>query len=346
MCIGSMGFEIASTFKPGTTEWDFRTFGTGQGFMADCIIAGILISRNGVSWLNLDNGTFDFANGNLAFDGTNLQMIGKIINVLNGYGVELDRGGITFATNGEMVGGIRSSRFDDDTRINGMSIVNTKDGDFMDLGLTDSEDFTGNVSFSPIIRISKIIHELMGNFKGIQLLENTRVKNGKTLYFQCDDPVIMHELYNTVSNHIAIIGDKGVMLGYNADGTRINAIVIDDAPNAQGNQVFIQKPLSMENNTIKFVPDIFTGNTGYRYLHEGWVGSIEKTAKRISNLNVYYDSGWYAYSTGSQGAPSGYGVVLHLKWGESDFVQLAMDFANNMYQRAWVNGAWTSWKTR
>ena len=29
------------------------------------------MSRNGISWLNLDNGTFDFANGNLS-DGINL----------------------------------------------------------------------------------------------------------------------------------------------------------------------------------------------------------------------------------------------------------------------------------
>ncbi|WP_291648171.1 phage tail spike protein, partial [Clostridium sp.] len=105
MVLGTMGFEIASKFKPGTQEWDFRTFGTGQGFMADCIIAGILMSRNGVSWINLDNGTFDYANGNLSYDGLTMQIIGKIINVLNGYGVEMDQGGLMFATNGEVVGG-------------------------------------------------------------------------------------------------------------------------------------------------------------------------------------------------------------------------------------------------
>ena len=71
MVLGTMGFEIASTFKPGTTEWDFRTFGTGQGFMADCIIAGILMSRNGVSWINLDDGTFKFGE-RLEYNGTSL----------------------------------------------------------------------------------------------------------------------------------------------------------------------------------------------------------------------------------------------------------------------------------
>lgn len=51
MCIGTMGFEIASSFKPGTREWDFRTFGTGKGFIADHIIAGTMLAdriRGGV----------------------------------------------------------------------------------------------------------------------------------------------------------------------------------------------------------------------------------------------------------------------------------------------------------
>lgn len=71
MVLGTMGFEIASEFKPGTHDWDFRTFGTGQGFIADCIIAGTLMSRNGLSWINLDNGTFKFGE-RLVYNGTEL----------------------------------------------------------------------------------------------------------------------------------------------------------------------------------------------------------------------------------------------------------------------------------
>ena len=66
MCLGTMGFEIASSFKPGTKEWDFKTFGTGQGFYADYIVAGVLNANliktgiiralNGESWINLDTG--------------------------------------------------------------------------------------------------------------------------------------------------------------------------------------------------------------------------------------------------------------------------------------------------
>lgn len=348
MCLGTMGFEIASSFKPGTTEWNFRTFGTGQGFIADCIIAGTIMSRNGVSWLNLDNGTFDFANGNLAFDGINLTMIGKIINVLNGFGVEMDQGGITFATEGEVVGGIRSGRYEEEKNINGINIVNTSKGDFVSIGYMDKEDFSGSEQFFSTLRIAKIKHALMNNFKGIQLLDNTMVRQGFSISFQKDniEPENWSGIYQTVSNHIAIMGNNGVMLGYKNGSNTVPVLEISEVPNSEGNQVFIYKPLSMFGNTIKFASDIFTGNTTGRYFHEGWCGSIEKTCKRISNLNVFLDSGLYGFSSGSNGAPCDYGNLIHFKWGESDFTQVVFDFSNTMYQRSWVNGAWTNWKTR
>lgn len=248
---------------------------------ANLIKAGILKSFNGNSWLNMENGNFDFAKGNLSFDGKNLQMIGKLINILNGFGIEMNQGGLMFANEGEIVGGIRSSRFLSNTAINGFNLVSTRDGDYIDISFTDGENFEGSPDFVPIIRITKSKHELMGNFKGIQLLDDVRVSSDKDLFVE------------------------NVYRGTTAEGTKFG-----------------------------------------RYYNNTWCGSIEATAKRISNLNVFYDSGWYAYSNGANGAPSSYGIMLHFKWNTEDFIQIAFDFANTMYQRAWVNGAWTSWKTR
>ena len=83
MCLGTMGFEIASSFKPGTNEWDFRTFGTGKGFVADHIItgilnaalikAGILKSENEITWIDMEDGTFNFAD-KVKFDGANFDI--------------------------------------------------------------------------------------------------------------------------------------------------------------------------------------------------------------------------------------------------------------------------------
>lgn len=337
---GDFGTAIT---QDGQIVADFITVGI---LNAGLIKAGILRSFNGASWINMEDGTLDLANGGLSFDGINLQIIGKIINVLNGYGVEMDQGGLMFATNGEVVGGIRSSRYTDNLAINGLSIVNTRDGDYTDIGFTNSENFEGNTDFYPVLRISKIVNQLLGNFKGIQLLENTRLANMKTFYLESNDSKFPHEIYNTAGGLLALFGDNGTMLGYLSGAEKVKVLELAETVGEGGIQAMFYKNLSMAGNKILGVSDIFTGTTSHRYHHAGWCGSIEATAKRISNLNVYYESGWYAYSSGSQGAPSSYGVMLHLKWGETDFAQIAFDFANNMYQRAWVNGAWTSWKTR
>lgn len=45
MAIGTTGFQIASSMN-SSGEWIWSTFGTGEGFLADCIIAGVLYSKN------------------------------------------------------------------------------------------------------------------------------------------------------------------------------------------------------------------------------------------------------------------------------------------------------------
>ena len=44
MCIGTMGFEIASKRTADGRDWDWRTFGTGAGFFADFIVAGTMLA--------------------------------------------------------------------------------------------------------------------------------------------------------------------------------------------------------------------------------------------------------------------------------------------------------------
>lgn len=83
MCIGTMGFEIADSFKPGTKEWDFRTFGTGAGFVADCIVAGtlraiVLESMDGSCRINLADGIVNIAKGII-------KGLGMEINLDRGY---------------------------------------------------------------------------------------------------------------------------------------------------------------------------------------------------------------------------------------------------------------------
>lgn len=83
MCIGTMGFEIADSFKPGTKEWDFRTFGTGAGFVADCIVAGtlraiVLESMDGSCRIDLGDGIVNITKGII-------KGLGMEINLDRGY---------------------------------------------------------------------------------------------------------------------------------------------------------------------------------------------------------------------------------------------------------------------
>lgn len=44
MALGTTGFMIASKRLPDDSDWDWATFGTGQGFIADLIVAGTMLA--------------------------------------------------------------------------------------------------------------------------------------------------------------------------------------------------------------------------------------------------------------------------------------------------------------
>lgn len=44
MCLGTLGFQIASTRTADGRDWDWKTFGTGAGFFADFIVAGTMLA--------------------------------------------------------------------------------------------------------------------------------------------------------------------------------------------------------------------------------------------------------------------------------------------------------------
>ena len=155
----------------------------------------------------------------------------------------------------------------------------------------------------------------------------------------------------TVLLATCVFGDNGVVLGYKNGAENVRVITLVENPNSAGSQIFIEKQISMDNNKITAVSDIFTGATVGRYYHEGWCGSLEKTAKRVSNLNVTLSSGIYAFGEGANGAPCTYGTLIHIKWGFESIApctQLVIDVTNGsaIYVRATeqsgaVWGAWT-----
>lgn len=87
MCLGSMGFEIASKRTADGKDWIWSTFGTGKGFFADYIIAGTMLADR-------------IYGGTLTIGG--IENIAGILKVLDGNGAILtimDKDGIL--TNGK-----------------------------------------------------------------------------------------------------------------------------------------------------------------------------------------------------------------------------------------------------
>lgn len=82
--VGAGTLAIADS-KKSNGDWDFRTFGTGQGFTADLLVAGTILGGK-VRW-NLEDGTFLIGNSpddyNLYWDGSTLHLRNVDIDLEN-----------------------------------------------------------------------------------------------------------------------------------------------------------------------------------------------------------------------------------------------------------------------
>lgn len=165
MNLGALGFRIANKKKPNG-EWDFRTFGTGDGFVADLIRAGML-QGGAVKW-NLETGhlnigdklIYDSTTGELRFAAGSITMgsldsdtQGKIQNAYDstkelerGY-TEIKEGEARFVTKSQLgtVG---------ETSINGYNIttgaIRSQTGDtYIDLNGSNFTFGRGAMTYSP-----------------------------------------------------------------------------------------------------------------------------------------------------------------------------------------------------
>ena len=79
MCLGTMGFMIADKKTPDGSDWDWRTFGTGKGFTADEIVAGVLraitlMSLDGSCVINLKDGNVEISKGKIGSNDTYMDL--------------------------------------------------------------------------------------------------------------------------------------------------------------------------------------------------------------------------------------------------------------------------------
>lgn len=185
MCIGTMGFEIASSFKPGTKEWDFRTFGTGKGFIADHIIAGIL---SAVTIRNLD-GSFEI----------DLSKAGGALFRNNGKdAIKIENNSIklyNWAKEGDYIGAL-------------ISLVRTTDKTKAMIGLVNDTDSAIAIAyqsqekdgekFKSYIELDK--YGVLGNLNPITFLQDIGLL-GRVLNFGTNNE---HSIYNASGNNLCI----------------------------------------------------------------------------------------------------------------------------------------------
>ena len=130
LALGTKGFMIASARTHDGKEWDWRTFGTGQGFYADCIMAGILLSKN----YNQDTGEgfkFDLDSGDLVANNATISGIFK--NIVDGMGIQVRNKRVEFYANATInaiitavsSGGLTFQSFNDGSYT---FIISSKDG--------------------------------------------------------------------------------------------------------------------------------------------------------------------------------------------------------------------------
>lgn len=87
--VGAGTLAIADS-KKSNGDWNFRTFGTGQGFVADLLVAGTILGGK-VRW-NLEDGTLLIGNSpdgyNLYWDGSTLHLRNTDIDLSNNVDIE------------------------------------------------------------------------------------------------------------------------------------------------------------------------------------------------------------------------------------------------------------------
>lgn len=240
MCLGTMGFEIASSFKPGTKEWDFRTFGTGQGFFADYIVAGtlnanliktgIIKALNGESWINLDTGE--------------AQMTGELRSVRDNEWVGLNAGGLTFQDwhRQEQVLRVASANFTENRDMNGVVFAMPKYSDFIGFSYIDKEDLSNGwttsdiqYNFLEMWSSDKVVDGVQKN-KGISFYARAFFNGGIRVKSDSDNSyatITGTSSYNngtgTTEKLLGLYGDNGVILGYkNADSLTARLIVSEE----------------------------------------------------------------------------------------------------------------------
>lgn len=182
MCLGSMGFEIASERTPDDKAWIWKTFGTGQGFFADWLVGKlrtVLIENMDGSFsidLNKSGGALFKNNGKEAIEIRN--------NAANFY---------NWAKAGELIGSLTSLIRGDNKDEPLIGLVNERNS-AVSIGYKDPK--ADNI-YPSYVEFDK--YNILNNYKPIRIYENVSLGEA-SLFFGANDT---GELYSTSDGDIA-----------------------------------------------------------------------------------------------------------------------------------------------
>ena len=206
---------------------------TCEGINAMLIKAGILKSLNDKTWINMEDGSFNFADALKLVDGK------LVFSHTNGSeGITIDKGGFKVttysSTNGmEEVAKLIATSFAKDRNQNGLSICTTGYGDYIQIGYErENGAIRAAMFFVPVGVPGEA--GLPFTDAGIYIEDKTFVENlinfKYGLYLKSNGTKD-HVIYNDSSNnYLNIFGDNGINLGFFNGDTPTNRLILHEAP--------------------------------------------------------------------------------------------------------------------
>ena len=201
--------------------------------IADRITSGILKSLNDKTWINMEDGSFNFADALKLVDGK------LVFSHTNGSeGITIDNGGFKVttysSTNGmEEVAKLIATSFAKDRNQNGLSICTTGYGDYIQIGYErENGAIRAAMFFVPVGVPGEA--GLPYTDAGIYIEDKTFVENlinfKYGLYLKSNGTKD-HVIYNDSSNnYLNIFGDNGINLGFFNGDTPTNRLILHEAP--------------------------------------------------------------------------------------------------------------------
>lgn len=208
---------------------------------ADLIKAGILKSLNDKTWINMEDGSFNFADALKLVDGK------LVFSHTNGSeGITIDKGGFKVttysSTNGmEEVAKLIATSFAKDRNQNGLSICTTGYGDYIQIGYERENGAIRAAMFFVPVGVPSTAG-LPYTDAGIYIEDKTFVENlinfKYGLYLKSNGTKD-HVIYNDSSNnYLNIFGDNGINLGFFNGDTPTNRLILHEAqPSGTGDLI-------------------------------------------------------------------------------------------------------------